>query len=177
MRFYKGDLKIFGAQLLLEEFFHGEVDSESLFKPEVNDAARKFGRHEKFLLDYIRTGKNFFLDAVPNLRKEDLFYEDALKKFHARFKAKDFPTFDIICVNSLFTFFFDETVRTINAAKKFLADDGKIFVGGVAATLVPNFFEAETGIKPHLGLLDKPDDLGKTDETKSIINIPPPTLT
>jgi len=49
---------------------------------------------------------------------------------------------------------------------------GKIFVGGVAATLVPEAFKAATGIQPHKGLLDKPDDLGKDDDT--IIDTLPP---
>ena len=172
VRFYKGDLKVFAAQLLLEEFFTCAGDTENLFAPEENDAAQKFGRHEKFLLDFIRTGKNFLLDAVPGLREDNFFYEYSLKKLHRRFKAEDFPTFDIICVNSLFTFFFDDTVDAINFAKKFLAKDGKIFVGGVAATLVPKFFEEATGIKPHIGLLDKPDDLGKQDDV--IIDTLPP---
>lgn len=161
VRFYKGDLKNFAAQLLLEEFFSGEVDKENLFAPEQNDAAQKFWRQEKFLLEFIKTGKNSLLEFM---REEDFFYEYSLKKLHRRFKAENFPTFDIICVNSLFTFFFDETVSAINFAKKFLAEDGKIFVGGVAATLVPKFFEDATGIKPHEGLLDKPDDLGKSDD-------------
>ena len=169
VRFYKGDLKRFGAQLLLEEFFAGEVDSQNLFAPEVNDAAQKFGRHEATLLEFIRTGKTSCLEI---LREEDFYHEYALKKLHRRFKAEDFPAFDIICVNSLFTFYFAATVETINDAKKFLARDGKIFVGGVAATLVPDAFEAETGIKPHIGLLDKPDDLGKRDDV--IIDTLPP---
>ena len=169
VRFFKGELKHFAAQLLLEEFFRGEVDSENLFAPEVNDAAQKFGRHEKSLLEFIRTGKNFLIEFM---RDEDSYYEYRLKKLHERFKAEDFPTFDIICVNSLFTFYFDKTVRTINFAKKFLARDGKIFVGGVAATLVPKFFEEATGIKPHIGLLDKPDDLSKSDDV--IIDTLPP---
>ena len=169
VRFFKGDLKTFAARLLLEEFFYGEVDSQNLFKPEVNDAAQKFYRYEKSLLEFIKTGKNFLLEFMG---EEDFFYEYSLKKIHRRFKAEDFPTFDIICVNSLFTFYFDETVRTINYAKKFLADGGKIFVGGVAATLVPKFFEEATGIKPHEGLLDKPDDLGKQDDV--IIDTLPP---
>ncbi len=171
VRFFKGDLKHFAAQLLLEEFFHGEVDKQNLFAPDKNNAAQKFGRHEKILAEFIRTGKKILLEAVPNLRG-DFFYEDALAELHRRFKAGNFPTFDIICVNSLFTFFFDETVRTINGVKKFLVDGGKIFVGGVAATLVPNFFEQATGITPHRGLLDKPTDLGKTDDT--IIDMLPP---
>ncbi|MBQ7628803.1 MAG: hypothetical protein IJS81_01110, partial [Selenomonadaceae bacterium] len=120
-------------------------------------------------MQFIKTGK---ISCGEFLREENFYYGDALKNFHSRFKAEDFPKFDIICVNSLFTFFFDETISTINFAKKFLAEDGKIFVGGVAATLVPKFFEEATGILPHIGLLDKPDDLGKTDDV--IIDTLPP---
>lgn len=169
VRFYKGDLKTFAAQLLLEEFFSDTVDEENLFAPAKNDSALKFWQYEKFLLEFIKTGKSSLIDFFS---EEDFFYEDTLKKLRYRFKDDDFPTFDIICVNSLFTFFFDETVTTINFVKKFLADDGKIFVGGVAATLLPKYFEEETGITPHIGLLDKPDDLGKQDDI--IIDTLPP---
>ncbi len=169
VRFYKGKLENFAAQLLLEEFFYGKIESQNLFVPEKNDAAQKFGVHEKTLLEFIRKGKSTFLEV---LRGEDYSYEDFLRRLHMRFKLEDFPKFDIICVNSLFTFFFVETVNTINFAKKFLAEGGKIFVGGVAATLIPKYFEEATGIKPHIGLLDKPDDLGKTDDV--IIDALPP---
>ena len=169
VRFFKGDLKNFAAQLLLEEFFSAAVDKQNLFAPEKNNAVQKFWRHEKFLLEFIKSGKS---SAIDFLRGEDFYYEYALNKLHRRFKAEDFPKFDIICVNSLFTFFFDETVRTINGAKKFLADGGKIFVGGVAATLLPKYFAEATGIEPHIGLLDKPTDLGKCDAT--IIDTLPP---
>ena len=170
VRFFKGDLKHFAAQLLLEEFFAGSsTGQQNLFSLEYFDAARKYGKYEQDLLNFIRTGKSAYLEII---REEDYFYHEPLKKLHRRFKAEDFPAFDIICVNSLFTFFFDTTVETINDAKKFLAPGGKIFVGGVAATLVPKFFEDATGIKPHIGLLDKPDDLGKDDDT--IIDTLPP---
>ena len=174
VRFFKGDLKKFGARLLLEEFFEMKnISAMNLFyaPPDKTEPAKKFGRCWKILLNFIRTGKKSLLDEVPNLRG-DFFCEDFLEELHLRFKAENFPTFDIICVNSLFTFFFDETVATINYAKKFLACGGKIFVGGVAATLVPKFFESATGIKPHEGLLDKADDLGKSDDV--IIDTLPP---
>lgn len=169
VRFYKGDLKNFAAQLLLEEFFSDTVDKGNLFAPAKDESALKFWQYEKCLLEFIKTGKSSLLYF---LSERDFFYEHTLKKLHRRFKAADFPTFDIICINSLFTFFFDETVTTINFVKKFLADDGKIFVGGVAATLLPKYFEETTGIKPHIGLLDKPDDLGKQDDI--IIDTLPP---
>ncbi len=169
VRFYKGDLANFAAQLLLEEFFYGKVDSQNLFTPAKNEAAQKFGEHEKNLLAFIRNGKNACLEV---LRGEDYYYEDFLRRLHMRFNFEDFPKFDIICVNSLFTFFFKETIYTINFAKKLLAEGGKIFVGGVAATLIPKYFEEATGIKPHIGLLDKPGDLGKQDDV--IIDALPP---
>lgn len=169
VRFFKGDLRNFAAQLLLEEFFFGKVDSQNLFAPEKNDAAQKFGKHEKALLEFMLTGKNVFIEV---LRGEDYYYEDVLRRLHVRFNLEDYPKFDIICVNSLFTFFFVETVNTINFAKKFLTEGGKIYIGGVAATLIPQYFEEATGIKPHIGLLDKPDALDKQDDV--IIDTLPP---
>ncbi|MBQ7198485.1 MAG: hypothetical protein IJS29_04405 [Selenomonadaceae bacterium] len=154
---------------MVEEFFNSEVDKQNLFAPKENQALQKFWQHEKILIEFIKTGKVSCLDF---LRGKDFYYKDVLGKFHSRFKAENFPTFDIICVNSLFTFFFDKTVSTINYAKKFLGENGKIFVGGVAATLVPKFFEIATGIKPHIRLLDKPDDFDKHDDI--IIDTLPP---
>ena len=154
---------------MVEEFFNSEVDKQNLFAPKENQALQKFWQHEKILIEFIKTGKVSCLDF---LRGKDFYYKDVLGKFHSRFKAENFPTFDIICVNSLFTFFFDKTVSTINYAKKFLGENGKIFVGGVAATLVPKFFEIATGIRPHIGLLDKPDDFDKHDDI--IIDTLPP---
>ncbi len=154
---------------MVEEFFTCEVDQQNLFAPKENQSLQRFWQHEKILIEFVKTGKFSCLDF---LRGEDFYYRDVLRKLHSRFKAEDFPKFDIICVNSLFTFFFDKTVSTINYAKKFLGLNGKIFVGGVAATLVPKFFELSTGIKPHIGLLDKPDDLDKHDDI--IIDTLPP---
>ena len=92
VRFYKGDLKDFAAQLLLEEFFFGEVDSQNLFAPEKNDAAQKFGEHTENLLEFMRTGKNIHIKV---LRGEDYYYEDVLRRLHVRFNLEDFPKFDL----------------------------------------------------------------------------------
>ena len=34
-----------------------------------------------------------------------------------------------------------------------------MLVGGIASTILPDYIRAETGIDPHIGLLDKPGDL------------------
>ena len=55
-----------------------------------------------------------------------------------------------------------------------MAKGGQIYVGGIAATLVPKEMQAEIGdaVKIHIGLLDKPGDLDKSDNV--IIDTLPP---
>lgn len=163
IRFFKGKLKSLGAQLLLEKFFEADEEDLSLFRyNEVAKPEKVFGRYAEILQEFIETGKYSCLEDVPHLR--DSGFEDRLMHLRRRYKREDYPKFDIVCVNSLFTFFWAETIETINYAKKFLSKDGKIFVGGVSATLVPKDMRAEVGegVHIHCGLLDKPNDLGKT---------------
>ena len=163
VRFFKGDLKKFAAQLLLEEFFYSYAN---------NSDWRKLARYSDNLLNFIKCGKFSYLDSIPNFR--DTFLEEKLLNLQDRFKKKDYPKFDIICVATLFTFFWQKTVDTINYAKNFLKTDGHLYVGGVAATLVPDELQKEVGenVKIHRGLLDKPTDFDKTDEV--IIDTLPP---
>ncbi len=131
-----------------------------------------FGKHYDALINFIKTGKNFYLENIPNLRGTD--FEKSIWDLRRRFQNKTYPQFEIICVNSLFTFYWKKTIDTINFAEKFLAKGGQIYVGGIAATLVPAAMQKEIGdaVKIHIGLLDKPGDLGKTD--KVIIDELPP---
>ncbi len=66
---------------------------------------------------------------------------------------------DWIGVTSMFTFYFDITVKTINDAKNLLKPKGTMMVGGVLATLQPDKIFEATGIQPHCGLLNKPGDV------------------
>ena len=159
VRFFKGDLKTLAAQLLLEEFFNFEE-------------TKIFTKYYNTLLNFIKFGKNFYLEGVPKLR--GTFFEGHIWKFRRRFKNENYPKFDIICVNSLFTFYWQETIDTINFAKKFLERGGQMYVGGIAATLVPKEMQAEIGdaVKIHIGLLDKAGDLDKSDAV--IIDTLPP---
>ena len=166
VRFFKGNLKNFAAQLFIEEFFKlnniGNLKYDNLFKEKLTfRQAKLFGRYEEDLINFIKMGKNSYIEDIPNLCNS--FYEDILRDFRRRFQNEDYPKFDIICIATLFTFFWKDTIDTINFAKKFLSEDGKLYVGGIAATLVPKAIKAETGIAPHEGLLDKPYHLGKAD--------------
>ena len=110
VRFFKGNLKMFAAQLLCEGF----------------------------------------LEQVK---------EPALGKYIS------FPQFDIVGVTPLFTFFWRETIETINFSKKFCSKTGRVIVGGIAASILHERILQETGINPICGLLNKPGliDANSTD--------------
>lgn len=150
VRFYKGDLRTFAAQLLCEEFYK-EIGENSL--------AKYFSK----LVDFIRIGRYSILDTIPDFH--DSANEELLKVYRHRYKNGNFPQFDVVGITTLFTFYWKQTVDTINYAKKFCAQDGKMLVGGIAATILPEFIYDETGIRPYVGLLDQPGalDEGNTD--------------
>ena len=150
VRFFKGDLKKFAAQLLCEEFCM-ETGEPSLKK-----------YFPKFT-EFIKIGKYSSLDAVPDFRGSE--YEEIIKTYRRKYKNKEFPHFDVVGVTTLFTFYWKQTIDTINYAKNFCKPEGKMLVGGIASTILPDYIYKETGIKPHIGLLDKQGDLdeGNTD--------------
>lgn len=66
---------------------------------------------------------------------------------------KDLPqTFDVVCITSLFTYFYKETINTILYYKKH-QPRAEIRVGGIFASIMPEYIERYTGIAPHIGLL------------------------
>ena len=144
VRFFKGDLKLFGARLLCEEFF------ESLDK-------KRWGRYFSKFTDFIKVGKYSLLDDIPEFRGTEL--EDDLIVYRKRYKNGNIPQFDFVGITTLFTFYWKQTVDTINEAKKFCKPGGRIMVGGIASTILPEYIYNETGIRPHIGLLDKPGDI------------------
>lgn len=141
VRFFKGDLRYFAANLLCEEFLS-----------EVNEP--KLGKHVPKLIEHLKTGKFAPLDAIPDFRKSA--QETLLKEYRLRFRDGDFPQFDVIHITTLFTFYWSITIDTINSAKKFCSKTGRIFVGGIASTILHERVLQETGVDPICGLLDKP---------------------
>ena len=137
VRFFKGKLKDLALDLLCEEFF-SEIDRKS------------FSKFFPRLREYIKTGKYSLIEAIPNFC--NLKNEFIIQNYRKRFRTCDYPKFDIIAVTTLFTFCWKETIDTINGAKDFLKSSGRLLVGGVAASLVPEEIarETETGIKPEI---------------------------
>lgn len=160
--FYKGEIKDF----ILERAIEKCIAKLSEIAPEINWRSK----HDT-LQSFMKTRRNSFLESL-NLNEcenEILvvywldYYKDYLwKKYYLREEEKEW---DKIFVTTLFTFYFDKTVKAINDVKVLLKAGGEIMVGGVLATLQPKELEAATGITPFKGILNKPGqfDEGNTD--------------
>ncbi len=155
VRFYKGDLLKFVASLLCEELIRllfGIV-------PEM-----KWRRYIPMLTSYIRYGKTVDIPE-EELRKTEATKADAemlvdlIRSHRDKFKKKDFftnPRFDVVCVNTLFTFEWTITIDTINFARQLCKNQEKVFVGGIASSIIPEEITKETGIVPIFGILGTP---------------------
>lgn len=77
-----------------------------------------------------------------------------LKEYRSRYSKGDYFKFhewNRVLVTTLFTFYADVTIETINFAKRL--DASEIQVGGIMASVVPDYIKAKTGIEPSQGVL------------------------
>ncbi len=80
---------------------------------------------------------------------------------------------DRVYITTLFTFHFDKIVETINFYKDAVGGTtGKIFVGGVMASMMAQDLFSATGIYPVVGSLTSPRQIG-LEGTENIDNLPP----
>lgn len=155
VRFFKGDLRDLAVDLLFEEMWL-----------QINDPT--LGEYTDLMREHIKTGKLAPLKSIPEFE-----HEKELRAARMRYKTGDFPRFDLIGITTLFTFYWKETIDTINGAKKFKSAEGRIIVGGIASSILPELIESETGIRPYLNdrngaLLDRPGQID--DDSKEIID-------
>lgn len=155
IRFFKGDLTLLASELIAEYFYTTSYRSDIRI-------------HFPKVQEFIKTGKSSSLEGIPYLTdNEDRTLLEQLRK---SFVNGLYPQFDIVCVTTLFTFYWAETIATINKVKKF-CDTKNLYVGGIAATILHDKIFNETGIKTTKGLLDKPGTFDK-DDTTIIDNLP-----
>lgn len=141
VRFFKGNPKDLAVELLCEEYLL-----------QMND--KKLLHNQQKISKFIKSGKQEYIESIiDSLDEANL---NILKSYNLRYRRKDYPKFDIVGVTTLFTFYWKRTVETINNAKPFLSEGGRFMVGGIASTILPQQMEKDTGIKPMVGLLDKP---------------------
>ena len=166
--FFKGEIKNF----ILERIADKCIAKLSFVEPSINWNSKR-----DVIIDFIKTKKREYYDKIEltGLENESLlknwvtYFKDYYwKKWYTKPEEREW---DRILVTTMFTFYFDITVKTINDLKELLKPGGDFQVGGVLATLQPDEIESATGIRPHIGLLNKPGDLDEGDE--QIIDILP----
>ena len=157
--FYKGNIKDFIVERITDKCIAKLYELDNYFKWE----SRKDS-----IFNYIKTRKSVYLEELNLEENNDWIIVENWIRYYKDFYWKKLylcnPEWDRIFVTTLFTFYFDITVDTINQLKGLVKPDGLFMVGGVLATLQPDELERATGIKPYRGLLNHPGDLDKGDE-------------
>lgn len=158
--FYKGAFKDF----IIEEVFRTLLD-----KLNANDKDVDWYKHKLLLVNYIARGHQADLDKLRQLSNDPIvesnlvYYKDFYRK--KEYLAK--PKWDRICISTLFTFYWKDTIDAINCFKMICKTEDEVWVGGTAASVVPDKIFEETGIKPYVGLLDRK---GVLDDNELIID-------
>lgn len=163
--FFKGDLK----QFVIESIADKCIEELSI----IDDSIDWFLRKEA-ITRFIQTRKLVDLESIKLEESElDLLLYSRIeyyKDYWWKGEWKKHPQWDRVGVTTLFTFYWDITVETINFAKNLVKKKKDLMVGGVLASIQPKELEAATGIKPHVGIL-RPGDLDK-DNNLFIDNLP-----
>lgn len=163
--FFKGDLK----ELVLNDTY------EALLKQlYVNDATVFWEKYKPQICLYLKKGLKEAYDEIP-LSGENPIIAELLKFYRKYFYNKDYfrpenRKYDRVGVTTLFTFYWDITIETINFVKQLCKDEKNVMVGGVMASILPERVEAATGIRPFVGTLSEP---GILDDNNIVVDTLP----
>lgn len=156
--FYKGDLKLFVVE---------QITDKCISELHKVDSSIDWLLYKDSVYDYIRTRKKEYLENIDVSKSEyEILVLSKIKEYKDYYWTglwKDYPDWDRVCVTTLFTFYWDITIETINFAKYLVKDTDKLFVGGVLASIQTDELYETTGIKPYVGVLDKPGVFDKND--------------
>ena len=157
--FFKGDTCTFMVEELRKQLV------ESLYRIE---NGYFWEQHNPVFSEYIRKGNACLVEEIVSKVKHPSLIKIALEHARRDFLSQNYyktPHWDKVCICTLFTFYLKTTIETIRWATKLVPHENDIIVGGIASSLVPEYVEAQTGVRPIIGLLDKPGmiDNGNTD--------------
>lgn len=152
--FFKGNLR----DLVLSDTY--EMLKAQLY---ANDNSVFWEQYKPQICKYLKKGRIEMLDDVPSYDTNPII-KDLFRYYRQFFYRKDyfkpqFRKYDRVGVTTLFTFYWDITIDTINFVKQLCKTPEGVMVGGVMATILADRVEAATGIKPHRGALDIPGQL------------------
>lgn len=157
--FFKGDLK----DLVLNDTF--EMLKKQLY---ANDNTIFWEKYKPQICQFLKKGTISLLEDVPGYQTNPLIM-DLFRYYRQFFYRKDyfkpeFRKYDRVGITTLFTFYWDITIKTINFAKQLCKTTDGVMVGGVMASILAERVEKATGIKPHVGTLDTPGELDAGNE-------------
>lgn len=152
--FFKGNLK----ELVLDDTF--EMLKKQLY---ANDKTIFWERYKPEICQFLKKGTVSLLEDVPGYKTNpvimDLFRYYRQFFYHKNYFKPEFRKYDRVVITTLFTFYWDITIKTINFVKQLCKTTDGIMVGGVMASILADRVEDATGIKPHVGTLDTPGEL------------------
>lgn len=149
-------------------FYKGDLN-EFLINDITNDCVNKLNQLDNTIHWKLRA--NRIATFIKYRRKNDLEkigLEDSeyavllypwLEHFKNYYHKKEYikhPKWDWVGVTTLFTFYWNITIETIEFAKLLVKNKRNLMVGGVLASIQPKEIEAATGIKPYCGTLHTP---------------------
>ena len=160
--FYKGNIK---------DFIINQIYQDCIKKMNEIDSGVAWNTKEKDIKSFIKTKRKKHLDEIlTNTKDNHPILSEWLRYYSDYYKKKKYlnePEWDRICVTTLFTFYWNVTIETIEAVKPLIKDQNELKIGGVMASLLTKEIEEATGIQPISGLLDKP---GVLDDNNLIID-------
>lgn len=164
--FYKGDLKLFVIERLADRC----IEELSIVDNSID------WRVKKDILVEVIKNRTKQHDEELELEKSEyqLLLIGIVQKYKDNYRKgtwKHEPEWDRVGVTTLFTFYWDITVETIEFAKLLVKNPKDLMVGGVLASIQPKELEAATGIKPFVGILNIPGQLDEGD-TQIIDELP-----
>lgn len=149
--FYKGDMK---------DFLINDITNDCVEKLKQLDGSINWKLRADRIATFIKYRKKSDLDKIG---LEDSEYAILLypwlehfKNFYHKKEYIKHPKWDWVGVTTLFTFYWNITIETIDFAKLLVKDKKNLMIGGVLASIQPKEIEAATGIKPHCGTLHTP---------------------
>lgn len=158
------------------EFFKGDL-KELLIDESVNLCIKKFEKIDnsinwrvKYLkiYEYIKYRHSYTIEEIGlDISKYEILLLNALNYFKDFYWKKGYrkePIWDRIYITTLFTFYWDISIRTIEFGKQLVKSEDDLWVGGIMASVLSKEIKTETGLKNiHVGLLNKPGILDDND--------------
>lgn len=156
--FFKGDLK----DLVLNDTY--EMLLQQLY---IMDKEIFWEKYKPQICKYLKKGNKISLEEVLNATKNPSVNE-LLKYYRKYFYNKEYflpqnRKYDRVGITTLFTFYWNITMDTINFVKKLCKSESDVMIGGVLATIVPEQVKDATGIYPFVGTLSSPGILDDND--------------